>query len=123
MNEFPLGLYDQLIDRLLNARLEVLREHRLRADIREVDAAEIPDRVGEVIGRWVRDTVAGVDIENRADAAAKLSIAVLETMSSIRAERQLLSPLRRLTAVEPVLSYRRRDEDCAAAYSLEETFA
>ncbi|MCP3935927.1 MAG: hypothetical protein GY708_11215 [Actinomycetia bacterium] len=51
MAEFGPGLYDQLIDELLSDRLDALGHQRLAADIQDVDPAELPDRLGEVLGR------------------------------------------------------------------------
>ena len=105
MTDFEPGLYDQLIDEFLNERLDALTAQRLIADIQDVDPAELPDRLGEVIGRWAHDALAAVGSERRPEAAIEIAGAVLRGISglepeSLHAGRALVSPLQRLTAVE-----------------------
>lgn len=105
MADLEPGLYDQLIDELLRRRLDGLATERLRADLQAVDPAELPDRVGEVLGRWVSDTLASVGADDRPDAALHLSQAVLSAINKVQpdalqAERMLAAPIERLAAVE-----------------------
>jgi superfamily II DNA or RNA helicase/HKD family nuclease len=105
MDDVPVGLYDQLIDVRLDARLHELAAHRLQAAFAKVDAAELPDRVGEVVGRWVGDALRTVTDEERTRAAIELAAGVLEAIAAQRPDsvdegQRLAEPLRRLTAVE-----------------------
>ena len=105
MNDLSPGLYDQLIDAVLRDRLDALQVQRLRASIESVDAAELPDRVAEVIGRWARATLSAVGSDGRAAAAVQLTSAVLEALARIQpnvvdAGQRLVLPIVRLAAVE-----------------------
>lgn len=98
------GLYDQLIDQQLHDQLVELAQWRLSADIKEVDSAELPDRVGELVGKWVSRTLASVASEERAKAAITLSEAVIDALmhDDVDAESpssSLADPVSRLLAV------------------------
>ncbi len=105
MIEFVPGLYDQLIDELMNDRLDALAARRLRAEIAAVDPAELPDRIGEVLGHWAHEALATVASDDRADAALQISEAVLKVIAQLQPDaiaqgRSLAAPVRRLTAIE-----------------------
>ncbi len=105
MRDLGPGLYDQLIDQAILHRVDRLAAERLQADLQSVDPAELADRVGEVLGTWVRDALASVSTDDRADAAMALSRAVLTVINgthpeAVTTERALDEPLRRLAAVE-----------------------
>ena len=105
MAELIPGVYDQLVDGWLAARMGELDAHRLRAKLLDVDPAELPDRVGEVVGEWIRSVLAGVSSDDRASVAVSLAASILERISAVtndalHAERSLASPVRRLVAVE-----------------------
>ncbi len=107
MSNFVPGLYDRLVDHLLHDRLEGMAADRLRPDIETVDPAEIPDRVGEVVSSWVREALRSEQADDRADAAARLSGALLEAIGKSQPglrhrDYQLLAPVQRLTAIEPL---------------------
>lgn len=107
MEDVPVGLYDQLVDARLAARIDGLAERLLHAMVAKVDEAELPDRVGEIVGRWVRDALRDVTDRDRARVAVELTAAVLDTIADHRPGSlddgvRLTEPLRRLTAVEPV---------------------
>jgi superfamily II DNA or RNA helicase len=105
MADFGPGLYDQLIDELLSERLDALAQQRLVADIQDVDPAELPDRIGEVIGRWAHDSLVAVGSDKRAEAAIELSQSVLAAIAGLQpeagpADRALVAPVQRLAAIE-----------------------
>ena len=107
MADLDPGLYDQLIDQLLGERLDALTHSRLVADIQDVEPAELPDRVGEVLGRWAQEALAAVATHNRLGAAVELSQVVLDAIAgfqpgAIGPERSLAEPVRRLAAIEPL---------------------
>ena len=98
------GLYDQLIDQHNFIQLTELTRERLQAEIKEVDPAELPDRVGELVGSWVSKALISVATEERASAAIDISLALIETLSQIEAEASavispLAQPISRLLAV------------------------
>ncbi len=105
MAEVEPGLYDELVDELLRRRLDGLSTERLRADLQAIDPAELPNRIGEVLGRWVSDALAGVRSDDRSTTALHLSRAVLAAINcvepdALQAGRSLAEPLERLAAVE-----------------------
>lgn len=107
MSDFVSGLYDRLVDRYLHGGLQGIAANRLRPDIETVDPAEIPGRVGEVVSTWVRDALEFEHPDNRADAAARLSAALLDAIGKSQPDpsregNQLLAPVQRLTAIEPL---------------------
>ena len=105
MAELTPGLYDRLVDEWLQGQLPKLEARRLRASVEEVDAAEIPARVGEVVGEWVRSVLAGVGESDRLEAAVALTEAVLARLAehgpdSLQPGSRLIDPVARLVAVE-----------------------
>ena len=107
VNQLPPGLYDTLLNSLLGEQVETLWERRLLADIQAVDPAEIPDRVGEVIGEWVTHILAAQRQERRVNAAAELSQAVLRTIQGLypeppQPELSIDQEVLRLNAIEPL---------------------
>jgi hypothetical protein len=84
MVDFGPGLYDQLIDGILSERLDAIAQQRLTADIQDVDPAELPDRLGEVLGRRAHDALSAVGPDKRAEAAIELSRAVLEAIANLQ---------------------------------------
>ena len=75
------GLYDQLIDQQLHDQLAELAQAHLAPDIKKVDPAELPDRVGELVGKWVSRALASVTPDDRAEAAITLSQAVINALT------------------------------------------
>ena len=105
MAELVPGVYDRLVDEWLTNQGGALEAKRLTATLAEVDPAELPDRVGEVVGEWVRSTLAGIRTDDRATFAVVLTEAVLSQLAHVTNEalpddRSLTKPVRRLVAVE-----------------------
>ncbi len=99
------GLYDRLVDELLRDELSSLDSRRLRAELRRVDPAEVPDRVAELAASWLRTTLAGVAADERADVAAQLTQRLAQFLAdavpeSVARGQQLVIPIARLAAVE-----------------------
>jgi superfamily II DNA or RNA helicase len=99
------GLYDRLVDAALMERIDDLPLRGLRAVIESVDPAEIPDRVGEVVQRWVSDVLASAGADDRVEVAARLSDALLRGTSDfdpglIGSAQRLAEPVKRLAVVE-----------------------
>jgi len=98
------GLYDQLIDRRLFDLLKELEQERLSADIKEVDTAELPDRVGELVGRWISQALASIKPDDRTTAAINLSEVIINALTQTELEAcssisGLTDPVSRLLAV------------------------
>ena len=105
MEDFEPGLYDQLIDELISERLNALARKRLTADIHDIDSAEMPDRLGEVLGRWAHDALAAVPAGQRAEAALALSRSARAAIAGLRTDAvapdcTLIAPFQRLVAIE-----------------------
>lgn len=106
-NTWQPGLYDTLVDEALAERLGRLGLHRLRADLAAIDPAEVPDRIGEVIGRWATEAIAAAPAADRAAAALALSDAFIDALVGdpnlvLGPGHRLKAPLERLLAVEPL---------------------
>ncbi len=107
MGDLPIGLYDSLIDELLRGKLGQLDAERLRAELSDVEPAEIPARLGELVSDWTAATLATVPIEQRNAVALDVSSAVLQALQHVSSGalgegRRLVAPLRRLAAVAPL---------------------
>jgi superfamily II DNA or RNA helicase len=107
MAELIPGLYDRLVDEWTQQRLSGLDKRRLRASVEGVDAAEIPGRVGEAVGEWVRAVLDGLGESDRVDAAVSLTQAVLAQLAEhdpevLQPGRRLVDGVSRLVAVEPL---------------------
>ncbi|MDH5239088.1 MAG: phospholipase D-like domain-containing protein, partial [Acidimicrobiia bacterium] len=72
------GLYDTVLSQALADQLSGLDVKRLRAQLAEVEAAELPDRVAEIIAGWARDVVAAASTADRHDTAVALATEVLD---------------------------------------------
>lgn len=107
MEDLPPGLYDTLVDELLLGRLSRLDAERLRAELAEVEPADLPARVGDVVRAWTTAALNATPIEQRSVAAVDLTSALLQVLrtrqvDALDANRRLVEPVRRLTAVEPL---------------------
>ena len=105
MANFDLGLYDQLINGVLQKRLDRFATEQLTTKIGEVDPAELPDRVGKFIGQQAYETLTSVKPDQRAKTALRISEAILGILDEFqpnlrKKDQQLIAPIRRLTAIE-----------------------
>ena len=105
-SHLPRGLYDTLLDENLRKALDNLALDRLVPDIGAVDSAEIPDRVGEILGLWARQVLAAQPAGDRVEFAARLSRALVEVLEDLhpdsrQAELTIGREVTRLTAIEP----------------------
>jgi superfamily II DNA or RNA helicase len=99
------GLYDRLVDVALRSGLDSLAARRLRAELLDVDAADVPDRVAEVVAGWVRSALAAVSADERAAHAVGITQAIGSLLaeavpSSTLPGDELVAPIQRLAAVE-----------------------
>ncbi len=104
-DDLQAGLYDTLLSEALVERVGDLGARRLRARLDDVDPAELPDRIAEVVGEWAREAVAAAPTADRIEAAVAVASAVLETLTASQhlgdaVDRRLTSSLQRLIAVE-----------------------
>jgi hypothetical protein len=104
-DELQPGLYDTVLSQALVARIAKLDARRLRAQLDDVEPAELPERMAEVIGGWAREVVAAVPVAERPDAALALAAGVLDALAfgpglEDEAGLRLLPPLQRLVAIE-----------------------
>ena len=72
------GLYDTLLSQALADQLGGLDVKRLRAQLAEVEPAELPDRIAEIIAGWTRDVVTAASTADRHDTAVALATEVLD---------------------------------------------
>jgi superfamily II DNA or RNA helicase len=101
------GLYDDLIDLCLKEGIEGLQEDQLRARFTEVDSADIPQRIAEVVATWIARSLDRLPEKDRTDGAIELSKRLLSTLhefspGTIQKNDELATPLRRLAAIETV---------------------
>lgn len=99
------GLYDTILDQALAEQIDELEAWNLRAQLAEIEPAELADYIAETIAKWVRDVVAAAPAKERHAAALALATDVLDLLSSRHGseyeERARLAPdLQRLLAVE-----------------------
>ena len=105
-NKLPPGLYDTLLDEELRQQLGNLSSKDLIPDIGSVDSVEIPDRVGEIVGNWVRRLLATQPSDNRVEAASLLTQALLDVLKDFypgasESALAILQEQNRLAAIEP----------------------
>jgi len=62
VEDLPPGLYDTLVDELLHGRIGRLNTDRLRAGLAEVEPADLPARVGELVRDPLRRAPFGATI-------------------------------------------------------------
>ena len=106
-NSLQPGLYDTLLDEELQEQLRSLANSHLTPDIDSVDPAEIPDRVGEVIGLWAKRALAAVPTADRTKAASMLSESLLTTLENLypdppQSDLVIGQEVSRLRAIEPM---------------------
>jgi superfamily II DNA or RNA helicase/HKD family nuclease len=99
------GLYDTILDQALTDQVSRLESRRLRAQLAEVEPAELPDRTAEIIADWARRAVAAASTADRHDTAMALASGVLDLLVEQHGmggdEGSRLAPtLQRLLAVE-----------------------
>lgn len=103
--ELTAGLYDTVLREALVGELARLDARNLRADVDDIDPAELPDRIAEVVAGWTRSVLAAVPVDERADASRALATTLLDALVADHgnidgAEHRLDPALRRLLAVE-----------------------
>lgn len=101
------GLYDAFVDEELAASLQALDPKAMHARLAETDPGEIPERVAELVGAWVRDGLAAAKTDARRAAALGITESVLQTLREQGllfegAASPLAEDLRRLQAIERV---------------------
>jgi len=107
VNHFKPGVHDDLVDLLLVERLSHLEEQHLRAVLAEVDPADMPRRIAEIVGVWVGRVLTNYPEKERQERAVELSRRLLgmlrdDSPDAIKDGDELAVPLRRLTAIESV---------------------
>ena len=103
--ELQLGLYDTVLSHALADQIDGLDARRLRAQLAEVEPAELPDRIAEIIGEWARGVIDAASSADRHDTAAALAADVLDLLVerhgvAVDDRRRLTPGLPRLLAVE-----------------------
>ena len=101
-----IGLYREIVDLARAGELENIDESRLRPTVDALDTAELPNRVGEVIAKWVATALTDVPDTSRAEAAIALAARIHGTIneviddSPLQIHDTLDEPLRELAAIE-----------------------
>ncbi|MBK9177965.1 MAG: hypothetical protein IPM45_00095 [Acidimicrobiales bacterium] len=106
-DELQPGLYDTLLSQELIEQIGELDARRLRAKLDEIEPAELPDRIAEIIAEWVRDAVRAASPADRHDTAVALATEVLDLLidrhgADDGSGSRLGPELQRLLAVEPL---------------------
>jgi superfamily II DNA or RNA helicase len=106
-DDLQLGLYDTVISQALADQIDSLDARRLRAQLAEIEPAELPDRIAEIVAGWVRNLVEAASPADRHDTAAALATGVLNLLveghgAAVDDGSRLVPGLQRLLAVEPV---------------------
>lgn len=101
------GLYDAVVDEVLDRRLRSLDPHVARARIAQTDPAELPGRVAEVVAGWVEQSLANTPAGHRHSTSLDLTNRVLASIDELglRADgtpSPLTGDLKRLQAIEPI---------------------
>ena len=101
-----IGLYREIVDLALADELDNIDESQLRPTVDALDASELPNRVGEVIAKWVATALTDIPDTSRADVAlalaARIHVAINEVIekSPLQDRDSLAEPLRELAAIE-----------------------
>ena len=74
------GLYDTVLSQSLADQVDNLGAQRLQAELAEIEAAELPDRIAEIIGGWVKDVVEAASSTDRHHVASALATGVLNLL-------------------------------------------
>jgi hypothetical protein len=106
-DDLQLGLYDTVLTQALADQIDGLDARRLRAQLAEVEPAELPDRIAEIIAEWARDVVEAASSADRHDTAVALATSVLILLverhgAAVDDQSRLAPGLQRLVAVEPL---------------------
>lgn len=101
------GLYDAFVDEGLAASLQALDPKVMHARLAQTDPGEIPERVAELVGAWVRDGLAAAKTDNRRAAALGITESVLHALGEQGlifegTASPLSEDLRRLQAIERI---------------------
>lgn len=99
------GLYDIILSEDLADRVDRLDPRRLRAQLAQVDSAELPERIAEIVGEWIRDVVAAAPTDDRHAIAVDLAGDVLDVVierHGLEESSRLEPRLTRLLAIETV---------------------
>ena len=104
---FKTGVYDDMVDLLMREGLDHLTENHLRASLADVDPADIPEQIADVVGMWVARAIGHLPEKDRIDGAAEVSSRMLSILhdiapGSVEKGDELVTPLKRLTAIEAV---------------------
>jgi superfamily II DNA or RNA helicase/HKD family nuclease len=99
------GLYDIVLNQALVEQIGGLEARRLRAQLAEIEPAELPDRMGEILAGWARDVVAAAPTADRHATAIALATEVLDLLierhgAEVGSGSRLAPNLQRLLAVE-----------------------
>ncbi len=99
------GLYDEIVDMLLRARIDALDAARVQATAQPVDAAELPGRIADLVRRWTEHALAVTKDSDRGHTAERIAASVLAALAAVEpAVHDVASPVpfpvSRLLAVE-----------------------
>ena len=100
----PPGLYEQVVDRLLERRLAVLQRLSIEVTDEELDAGDSHGVLADHLRRVVRDAFAGLVGEDRLTRQVELVNQILRALEEVdsEADRYLPTPPRRLLSVWPL---------------------
>ena len=101
------GIYDDLLNIFLQDRLKDLNDHRLSAVLSDVDPADVPHLVAQVVEHWVERSLNSFPAHKRLEAGISLSSQLMDSLYNIMPDAvlpgdALVDPLQRLIAIESV---------------------
>ena len=93
------GIYDQVVDLLLQESLEALRESGLNPEIESVRHGDVPSLISELAAAWIRENLERTPEPQQADRAHAIIAALLESLDRRDLEAPI-DPISRLTAIQ-----------------------
>ena len=115
LSPLPPGLYEQVVDRLLERRLSAFQASSIEVDDEKFDAAESHSVLADHLRRVIREVLAGLIGEDRLIRQVELVNRILRELDAADSDgnRWLSTPPHRLLSIWPAGTIRRREARAA----------